>query len=367
MRLLRSFIAYGVIVQLGLVTSVWLQGCAGQPSEPNVLLAGNGTEPAALVFGVSEHRILSALFEGLATMDPGSLEPEPAAASRWEISDGGLVYRFYLDPDARWSDGTPVKAEDFVYAWRRMLTPALGAEYAYMLHCLAGARDFNEGRAADFSAVGARALSDDVLEVRLEHPTPYFLRMQSHFAWYPVKREAIEASGRMDDRNNPWARPGTLVSNGPFRLAVWQPNDQIRVERNPFYRRADKVRLNAIVFYPVDNQQTEERLFRAGLLDMTSTIPRHKIPVYRQRMPDRLQSHPYLGTYFYRFNVTRPPLDDPRVRRALVMALDRRELVDHVLKGGETPADRLVPDGMADYQPPAGIPFDPESARRLLS
>jgi len=360
-----------VVLAVWLVSLLWLVGCASASRDPEVLQVGNGAEPAALdphlVSGVSEHRILSALFEGLAAMDPATLEPEPAAAVRWEVSPDGLVYRFYLDPEGRWSDGTPVTAGDFVYAWRRMLSPALGSEYAYMLHCLAGARAFNKGQTADFSTVGARALSDTVLEVRLEHPTPYFLKMQHHFAWYPVKATAVEAAGTIDDRNNPWARPGTLVSNGPFRLVEWQPNDQIRVERNPYYRRAGSVRLSGIVFYPVDNQQTEERLFRAGLLDLTSTVPRHKIPVYRQRMPDRLQSHPYLGTYFYRFNVTRPPLDDPRVRRALAMALDRQEMAERVLKGGETPADRLVPDGLADYLPPAGIPFDPEGARRLLA
>lgn len=346
-------------------------GCSGPPREPDLLRVGNGAEPAALdphlVSGVSEHRVLSALFEGLATINPATLEPEPAVAARWEASPDGLVWRFHLDPDARWSDGTPVTAGDFVYAWRRMLSPALGSEYAYMLHCLAGARAFNEGQTTDFSTVGARALSDGVLEVQLDHPTPYLLKMQSHFAWYPVKAAAVEAAGRVDDRNNPWARPGTLVSNGPFRLAEWQPNDQIRLERNPYYRRAGSVRLPGIVFYPVDNQQTEERLFRAGLLDLTSTVPRYKIPVYRQRMPERLQSHPYLGTYFYRFNVTRSPLNDPRVRRALVMALDRKELAERVLKGGEIPADRLVPEGMAGYRPPEGIPYDPEGARRLLA
>lgn len=365
------FRPYRVVSMAWLAALVWLAGCGAAPRDPDILRVGNGAEPAALdphlVSGVSEHRILSALFEGLATMDPVTLEPEPAAAVRWDVTPDGLVYRFYLDPEGRWSDGAPVTAGDFVWAWRRMLSPALGSEYAYMLHCLAGARAFNEGHTADVGTVGVRALSDEMLEVRLEHPTPYFLKMQSHFAWYPVRPAAVEAAGAIDDRNNPWARPGTLVSNGPFQLAEWQPNDQIRVVRNPYYRRAGSVRLKGIVFYPVDNQQTEERLFRAGMLDLTSTVPRYKIPVYRKGLPDRLQSHPYLGTYFYRFNVTRPPLDDPRVRRALAMALDRNELAERVLKGGERPADRLVPEGLAGYRPPAGIPFDPEGARRLLA
>ncbi len=349
-------------------------GCSG--ADPDaltgmVIRAGNGAEVQDLdphaVSGVAEHRVLSALFEGLAGIDPATLEPVPGVAERWEISPDGLLYTFHLRPNARWSDGSPVTAEDFVYGWRRILSPAMASEYAYMLHCLRGARAFNLGETDDFSAVGARAVDPATLEVALANPTPYFLRMQVHFAWYPVPRAAVEKFGAMDERGTAWTRPGNLVGNGPFMLADWQPNDVLRVRRNPHYWNAAAVRPDGIEYFPMDNQQTEERAFRAGLLHLTATVPMHKIPIYRREHPELLHTAPYLGVYFYRFNVTRPPFTDVRVRRALAMALDRGEIAGNVMKAGEPPAARFVPPELAGYETGVRVPFDPARARELLA
>ena len=248
-----------------------------------------------------------------------------------------------------------------------MLSPRLGAEYAYLLHCLKNAKAYNEGRISDFGEVGAKAPDERTLEVTLEGPTPYFLNMQIHYAWFPVHQAAIEAYGAMDERDTPWTLPGRFVGNGAFALKVWSPNEVIQVRRNPHYWGRDSVRLDGIDFFPIDNQQTEERCFRAGELDITNTIPIHKTDFYRRKYPELLHIHPYCGVYFYRFNVTRPPFDDVRVRRAFAMSIDRAEVAERVLKGGELPAEYFTPPDVAGYTSRARLPYDPEAARALLA
>jgi len=331
---------------------------------------GNGADPQALdphiVQGVPEHRILSTLLEGLVDADRSTLEPVPAVASSWEISDGGTVYTFHLRPEARWSNGDPVTAHDFVYSWRRILTPTLAADYAYMLHCLKNGKAFNEGKLDDFSQVGAKALDDRTLEVTLEAPNPSFLSMQTHTAWYPVHRPTVEAFGRLDQRDNRWTRPGNFVGNGAFVLERWVPNNVIEVVKNDLYWNAGSVRLPRIQFYPIDNLLTEERSFRTGQLHLTETIPLTKVPVYVRERPDLIRIDPYLGTYFYRINVTRAPFTDVRVRRAFALALDREAIAGRVMTGGQKPARTFCVPETVGYTCPVGIDYDVAEARRLL-
>ena len=346
-------------------------GCtSGSPGSANVLQVGNGAEVQELdphvVSGVTEHRVLSALFEGLTDCDPATLEPVPAVALSWDVSEDKLTYTFHLRKNARWSNGDPVTAHDFAYGWRRILSPALGSEYAYLLYCLKNARPFNEGAITDFSAVGVRVLDDFTLEATLEHPAPYFLTIHNHYAWFPVHRTTIEKHGRMDERGTQWTRPGNLVGNGPFTLTDWRPNEVLRVRHNAYYWDADAVRLDGIDFHPIDNLQTEERSFRAKMLHITSTIPLHRVEVYRREHPEVLNLHPYYGAYFYRLNVTRPPFDNPLVRKAFAMAVDRRELTDNVLTGGEQPAAHFTPP-VAGYEPDYRVEFDVAGARKLLA
>lgn len=356
----------GVLAVIGLLA---LLGCA--PQDQQALRVGNATEPQGLdphtVSGVPEGRLTSTLFEGLADLDTETLQPIPAVAESWSVSPDGTVYAFHLRRNSTWSNGDPVTAHDFVYAWRRILTPALGSEYSYMLHCIKNAKDFNEGRIQDFGKVGVKAVDDLTLEVTLEHPTPYFISMQTHFTYYPVHRATIERFGRMDERNTKWTRPGNLVGNGAFVLNRWIPNNVIEVVKNERYWNAASVRLDRILFYPIDNLLTEERSFRTGILHLAENVPITKVPVYRREHPEVLRIDPYLGTYFYRINVTRPPFTDVRVRRAFAMSIDREAITRNVVMGGQRPARTLTPPGIVGYTCDAGIDYDVEQARRLLA
>lgn len=362
----------GVISACAAAFLLCLSGCSSSsPADRNILQVGNGAEVQELdphlVTGVTEHRVLSALFEGLTDCDAATLQPVPAAADRWQVSEDGLHYTFHIRAEARWSNGDPLTAGDFAYAWRRILSPALGSEYAYLLYCVKNARPYQEGKLKDFGQVGVRAADDATLEVTLENPTPYFLTMQNHYAWFPVHRVTIEKFGAPDQRGTAWTRPGNLVSNGPFYLQDWLPNERLCVRKNSHYWDAASVRLTGVDYHPIDNLQTEERAFRSGLLQITSTIPLHRLDYYRRERPEVLNIHPYYGSYFYRVNVTRPPFDNPLVRKAFSLAINREEIVKNVLKGGELPATSYVPPGDLKYPPIHAIDFDVERARALLA
>lgn len=336
-----------------------------------VLHFGNGTEPQAIdpqvTTGIPEYHIQQALFEGLVTRNPATLAPEAGVAESWEVSADGLVYRFHLRADARWSDGTPLTAEDFRWSWWRALQPALGNEYAYMMSAIVNAEAYASGELKNFGEVGVRVVDPHTLEVRLATATPFFLQLLDHHSYYPVPRHVIEKYGTATDRFTDWTRPGNLVGNGPFRLTEWKLNRHVRVEKNPHYWDAAKVRLNAVVFYPTENLATEERMFRSGQLHYTNEIPVDKIPAWRRDHPDLVRVEPYLGTYYYSLNVKRPGLDDVRVRRALSMAIDREALVATVLKGVNPAAWAMTPPGTLGYQPPKVFDFDPAGARQLLA
>jgi oligopeptide transport system substrate-binding protein len=316
---------------------------------------------------ISEIDIVSALFEGLVTEDPVDLHPVPGVAERWDVSADQLTYTFYLRADARWSNGAPVTAEDFVASWRRILTPSLAAGNAGLLYVLQGAEAFAKGVVQDFAQVGVKAQDAHTLRVTLEHPTPYFLSLLTHTAWLPVPLSAIAASGPVYERGNPWTRPGHLVGNGAFTLRSWQPNQRIVVEKSATYWDAARVRLNAIHFHPIDSLDAEERAFRAGQLHLTYALPFGKVESYRRDAPQFLRTDPYLNSYFLRLNVTRPFLNEPRLRRALALAVDRVAIVDKILRGGQLPAYAFTPPGTAGYTPEARLPTDFAGARRLLA
>ena len=353
-----------------LSASLLLGGCDGGGGGM-VARVGNGAEPKDLdphiTTGVPEHSIQGTLFNGLTLLDPETLEPEPGAAASWTVSDDKLHYTFKMQPDGKWSNGDPVTAHDFVYSWTRILSPRLASDYAYLLHCIQNAKAFNLGEITDFGEVGVKAADDMTLEVDLEHPTPYFLSMQVHNAWFPVHQPTIEAHGVMDQRGSRWTRVENFVGNGPFVPVEWSPGELIRAERNPHYWNAAGVKLDAIEFYPVDDMQTEERMFRKGELHLTETIPLHAIAGYNEENPELVHLDPWLGTYFYRFNTTRPPLDDKRVRQALSLAIDRDEMAKNVFKGGEPAAKHFTPPGMAGFNAKPRFEFDVERAKALLA
>jgi len=256
------------------------------------LYIGIGTEPEGLdphiVTGVTEHYVLLSLFEGLTTVHPETLAIEPGVALSWDISEDGLRYTFHLDPEARWSNGDPLTAEAFLFAYERILTPTMGAPYAYMLYCIRGAEAYNKGELTDFAEVGLSSPDPHTLVIELEAPTPYLLSLPTHYTWFPLHKQTVLAHGGMTDRISKWTKPGNFVGNGPFALESWRLNNSIHVTKNPYYNAADSVRLNGIHFLPID-MDTEERAFRTGQLHITSTIPIPRIDWYRRtRPPQRL-------------------------------------------------------------------------------
>lgn len=361
---------------LSVIALLALTACG--PEQSNVrtgnaeqkLYIGIGTEPEGLdphlVTGVTEHYVLLSLLEGLTTVHPKTLEIEPGVAERWEVSEDGLHYTFHLDPEARWSNGDLVTSGDFLFSFERILTPALGAPYAYMLYSIKNAEAFNKGELTDFAEVGVKAPDPRTLTFELESPTPYFLSLSTHYTWWPVHPPSVLAHGGMTDRISKWTKPGNFVGNGPFALKTWRLNHSIEVEKNAHYRDAEAVRLNGIHFLPIA-MDTEERAFRADQLHVTSTVPIPRIDWYRKNAPDRLHFDTYLGVYYYMLNTAREPLDDPRVRKALAYSINREALTKHVLKAGQEPAYHFTPPNTGGYTAEAKLPYDPDLARQLLA
>lgn len=336
-----------------------------------ILHYGNGAEPQGLdphvVTGVPENHVIRALFEGLTVKNPVTLEPEPGVAERWEISEDGTIYTFYLNPNARWSNGEPIVASDYVWSWNRALHPKTGNLYAYMLYPVVNAERYARGEIDDFGQVGVAALNPGTLQVTLNAPTPYFLQLMDHYSTFAVHPETLLKFGDMTDRFTPWTRVGNIVSNGPFNLSEWSINRRIVMTKSDTYWDKGQVSLNGVVFYPTENAVSEERMFRVEQLHRTEEVPLDKVPIYRDLENSPYMQDPYLGTYFYLLNTQRPPTDDVRVRKALSMAVDREQLVNTVLQGVFTPAYSITPPGTLGYQPPKLFDFDPVHARALLS
>jgi len=337
----------------------------------HTLLIGNQNEPASLdphiMDSVSDFRIAVALYEGLTACDEATAQPVPAAAERWEISTDGLVYTFHLRPAARWSNGDPVTARDFAYSFRRILTPKFGATYAYMLWPIKNAQAFNAGTLADFAQVGVAVIDDATLLLTLERPTPYLPALAAHQTWMPVHRATIEKFGQLEDRDSAWTRPGNLVSNGPFVLTEWRPNARLVAAKNPHYWSAAQNRLERLVFFPIEDSGAEERNFRAGQLHVTFAVPPTKIDSYRQHTPERLRIDPWIYTDYLSFNVTKPPLDNAKLRRALALAIDRDAIARTVFRGAAQPALTLTAPDHSGYVPPERPAHNFAAARALLA
>ncbi|MFW5816060.1 MAG: peptide ABC transporter substrate-binding protein [Wenzhouxiangella sp.] len=318
-------------------------------ADQQVVYRGNGEEPETLdphlAEGVPSANIMRDLFEGLTTTAPDG-RIVAGAAAHWDISRDGLVYTFYLDPDGRWSNGDPVTAEDFVWSWRRVVDPASGASYGRMLAPVVNAEEIFAGRLA-VEELGVTALSPTSFQVRLNDPTPYFLGLLTHPTTYPVHRPSLEAHGSAH------VRPGNLVSNGAFRLLDWRVRSRIELEKNPHYRAADSVIVERVVLYPFEDENTEFNRFRAGDLHWTYQVPNSQFRWLERNMAEALVVAPWFGTYFFAFNLTRPPFqDDPALRRALTLAIDREILTERVTRFGEIPTFKLIPPGLPDYESP---------------
>ena len=357
---------------------VCLVGCDLGPSnvitgsENQILHIGNGTEPKDLdphsVTGVPEHNIISALLEGLVSVNPKDLTPMPGIASSWKISDDGRTYTFFIRENALWSNGDQVTADDFVWSWKRMLSPLMASEYAYQLFTIKNAKKYNHGIINDFSEVGVKAIDRKTLKVELENATPYFLSLLSHYSTYAVHPPTILKFGKIDEAGTLWTRPGNFVGNGPFKLSEWKLNYIIKVKKNPYYWDKDFVKLNQIIFYPIDSVLTEERMFRTGVLHIANSIPLDKIETYLKQKPELISINPYLGTYYYRFNVNKKPLNNPLIRQALSMSIDREAITKSITKGGQIPAYTFTPpDTKGYFAKNKVIQYNPDLAKKLLA
>ena len=305
--------------------------------------------------------VLWQLFSGLATSSP-EREVIPDVAQGWEVSEGGRKYVFHLRDDARWSDGVPVTAGDFEYTWKRVLDPATGSPWADLLYDVKGARPFHQGVVSDPASVEVQALDETTLVVELEGPIAYFLHLLLNFL--PVPRHVVEAHG------DAWTEPGSIVTNGPFKLESWQPGESLVLVRNPEYHGPFGGNLQRVKLSLFADPSTQLEMYEADHLDILDLrgLPPPEMDRVRQRHAGEYVSLRWSCTQYVGFDVSRPPFNDPRVRRAFVLATDQEKLADVVLRGSQMPATGgLVPPGMPGHSAEIGLPYDPDRARQLLA
>ncbi|PIP59333.1 MAG: peptide ABC transporter substrate-binding protein [Verrucomicrobia bacterium CG_4_10_14_3_um_filter_43_23] len=365
------------VISLFSLASLFLPGCSSNGTQSSAdskakkhLNIGNNTDPASLdpqlATTVPESKVLIGLFEGLVTMHPENLTPEPGVAESWSVSEDGLTYTFNLRKNAKWSNGDPVTAQDFLFSYQRILTSKLGAPYAYSFYVVKGAEGYHKGSTPDFSTVGFKALNPYTFEITLAHPTPYFLALISHSSWYPVHKKTLEKFDGLEKRDSPWTRQGNHISNGPFSLTEWSITDKITITKNPHYWDSSTVQLDSISFYSMD-MLTEERSYQTHQLDITDRIPPAQIPSYLKEHPEQVYVAPGLGTEYYAVNTAIPSLKDIRVRKALSLSLNRKGLVEHVVQGGQLPAYFFTPPNTAGYTFNDPTYEDIAEAKKLLA
>ena len=316
----------------------------------------------AIIVSQPDMRIVRGMFEGLADLDPKTSEAIPGMAKSWEISPDGKIYTFHLRTNLVWSTGEPITADDVVYSWIRALNPLTGSDYANALFYLKNAEAFNAGTIKDSSLVGIHALDKNTVRVELNSPTPFFIDICTFPVAFVVPRQTIEKYG------DKWIMARPLPSSGPFELDYWRLSDRVRLKKNPRYWNAANTQSDIIDLLPISSPNTAFNLYESGAVDIVwdkDSVPQQLLDILLKR-PDFHTFH-FLGTYFIRFNVTKKPFDDPRVRRALALAIDKKLIVQKTMRGGEEPASYFVPDGTAGYTSPQGLDYDPAEAQKLLA
>ena len=355
---------------------------ASTPSEESDFVAGSKAElfttalaadPETLdpgkMSGAPEGRLAFNLFEGLLMphvttegLKDSSQLVVPGVAESFTVSEDGKTYTFKLRADAKWSDGEALTSQDFVYAWKRVLTPETGADYATMLYVIRGAEAYNKGDQSDWESVGVKAPSPQELVVELNSPTPYFPELVAFYTFFPVPQRAIEAHG------DAWTKPEHILTNGAYTLDRYEPQKDVYLKKSEQYWDAENVALEEVRLRIVSDTDAIVNAYKTGELHWTGTsLPVAQISNLLMH-PDYVR-HPLLGTYYYRVNVgPKAPeaLRDKRVRQALSMGVDREQLIDQTLKGLYTAADSYVPDSMTGYEPTASLEDNPKKAKKLL-
>jgi oligopeptide transport system substrate-binding protein len=340
--------------KLGVGLFALIASCAwALPADALVVLnRGNGAEPKSLdphfVDLIPESNILGDLLTGLTTFD-ASARPIPGAATSWAVSRDGKTWTFHIRPHL-WSDGAPVSAQDFVFAWRRLLDPRTAAYYAYNLWVLKNAHAVSAGKLPPAS-LGVSAPDDSTLVVQLEHPASYLPELLTHDTAYPLPRKSVLEHG------NAWSRPGTFVANGAYVPKEWVANDHITLVKNPRFYDVAHVRIDVVNYYPTQDTQAGLSRFRAGELDTQTPIPLTLVDWMRTNLKSELRSVPFLGLSYVDINMRHAPLNDVRLREALNLAYDRETICDKVLRFGDQPAYSLVPPKVANFPGVARMDF----------
>lgn len=343
-----------LVTALFACAALLLSGCgdnrssAERAASEGILLVGNNQEPMSIdphkATAVADGKIISCLLEGLFRPDAeNDALFHPGMAESWEHNADATVWTFHLR-EACWSDGKPVTAHDFAYAYRRLLHPQFGGKYAEMLYPLRNAAAYNRGEKA-WEDVGVETPDARTLRLTLEGPAPHLPYLLLHFTWFPVPAHAVEAHGGMLDRRSLWTQLENWVGNGAYVPQGHRFNDYFAVAAAPTYWRANEVQNKGIRFLPIVNGYTETRMFMGGKLHITNNVPPELLAVAKREAPQSFCLDPYYCTIFYRLNTARKPLDDLRVRRALSLAIDRETLVEKVVRGAGQPAYGFTPPG----------------------
>ena len=294
--------------------------------------------------------MLGDLQMGLATEDARS-RPIPGAAESWSVSPDGKTWTFHIRKHV-WSDGVPVTAQDFVFAWRRILDPKTAAPYAYNMWVIKNARAISAGTLPT-TALGAHAVDDRTLVVQLKHPANYLPELLTHEAAYPIPLHSYRKYG------NAWSRVKNYVSNGPYVVKDWIPNDHVTLVKNPLFYDARHVQIRTVRYFNTPDAQSALTQFRGHQLDTQDPYPAAAIGWLRANIPNDIKSVPYLGVDYLALNMSRGPLTATRLREALSLAYDREAIVYKIRRIGETPAYNMIPPGVANYPNMAALDFKP--------
>lgn len=337
------------LLRSGLLATAVLAATSLAVSAEVVYHRGNTADPETLdqhkTSTVYESAILRDLYEGL-TITSANGKTVPGVAESWTISDDGTVYTFKLRTDAKWSNGDPVTAGDFVYSLQRIMTPETGAKYANILYPVKNAEKVNKGE-AKAEELGVVAKDDHTLEITLEAATPYFIDLLTHSTGLPVHRASVEKYG------SDFVKPENIVSNGAYVLKEFVPNSHIKVTKNPNFHDAADVKIDTVMFYPTEDRGAALRRFQAGELHSNSDAPIEQAKFMRETIGDQFRVAPYLGTYYYALNHEDEALSKPEVRQALSMAIDREFLAEEIWGGAMIPGYSFVPPGIGNYGEPA--------------
>ncbi|MEO9339917.1 peptide ABC transporter substrate-binding protein [Mesorhizobium sp. SB112] len=317
---------------------------------------GNDTDPTTLdhqkTSTIAEGNLMRDLYEGL-VVQSASAEVVPGVAEKWEISDDGLKYTFHLRQDAKWSNGDPVTANDFVFAYQRLQDANTAAPYANMLYPMVNAEAINKGE-KKAEELGVKAIDDHTLEITLNAPTPYFLELLTHQTGYPIHKKSVEEFG------DQFTRPGNMVTNGAYMLEGFTPNDKITMRKNPNFHDAANVKIDVVNYIPFEDRANCLRRFEAGEVQSCSDLPYEQLSYMKDKLGDQVRIAPYLGTYYLPVKVKKEKLADPRVRQAISMAIDRDFLANEIWHGGMLPGYSIVPPGIGNYDNPVFLPYKDE-------